>query len=116
MSRAVSYAKVIIELEPAPIATGRSLRPSLGIASRELLISRDGGFKREMHLPLWQIFREQLPDAVPFVDDAGPATEHAGMSTIKFADAAPVDYDIRAASNSRRRAKLDNRCRAGLLP
>lgn len=81
----------------------------------KLLIYGDGGFGREMLLPLSGT--QFLPGDIAFVDDTSTAAQHAGLPVIRFSDAQPGDYYILAIANSRVREKLDKRCRtAGLLP
>lgn len=84
---------------------------------RRLLIYGDGGFGREMLLPLRLLPREQLPGELAFVDDRSEAAEHDGVPVITIEEARAGDFYLIAIADSRVREHLHAKClAAGLVP
>lgn len=84
---------------------------------RRLLIYGDGGFGREMLLPLRMLPPEQLPGELAFVDDCSASTDHDGVPVIRLEQASAGDSYLIAIANSRLREALHARClAAGLVP
>ena len=80
-----------------------------------LLIYGDGGFGRELLLPLRALPPEQLPGELAFVDDRSDAVAHDGVPVIRFEDAREGDFYLISIADSRVRETLHARCLAAGL-
>ncbi|HEX8222963.1 MAG TPA: acetyltransferase [Allosphingosinicella sp.] len=82
-----------------------------------LLIYGDGGFGRELLLPLRMLEPSQLPGELTFLDDESDSVAHAGVPVIRFEEAAAGDRYLIAIADSRVRERLHEKClAAGLVP